>query len=152
MDTAANTDSNFAQSQQAGVTGFAIPINHAITIANQIANGHASATVHLGLAGFIGINVADASAGCQDQTGFGITSPVGSGALICQVFPGTPAASAGLVQGDVITSLNGQSVGSSKALTSLMASDHPGDQLSIGYIDGNGIRHTTIVTLTAMAK
>jgi S1-C subfamily serine protease len=149
MDTAANTSGGFTQNGSIGTTGFAIPINHAITIANQIAGGHASATVHIGLAGFIGINVADPSQGC-DQVG-GV-SPVNSGALICEAFPGTPAADAGLASGDVITSINGQSVGSADALTSLMAGDHPGDQLNIVYVDGNGIRHTTTVTLSAMAK
>jgi len=153
MDTAANTGTSFGQSSTIATTGFAIPINHAVTIADQIAAGHASATVHIGLAGFIGINVADASAGCA-AAGFGgfVQSPVSSGALICQVFQGTPAAAAGLTQGDVITSINGQSVADSSALTKLMAGDHPGDQLSIVYVDANGDSHTTSVTLSAMAK
>jgi len=154
MDTAANSSGSFAQNSTFGTTGFAIPINHAVSIANQIAAGHASATVHIGLAGFIGIHVADAGdpTGCGGEGGFGVTAPVSSGALICQVFQGTPAAAAGLTNGDVITSVNGRAVTDSNGLTSVMASDHPGDQLSIGYVDGNGGRHTTSVTLSAMAK
>ncbi len=150
MDTAANT-SNFSQHDTIGTTGFAIPIDHAITIANQIANGHASATVHIGLAGFIGINVADASAGCQDSFG-GVTPPVSSGALVCQVFAGTPAAQGGLNNGDVITSINGHSVATADALTGLTAADHPGDRLSIAYVDTSGAKHTTTVTLGEVAK
>ena len=151
MDTAANTASSFQQNTT-GTTGFAIPVNHAIAITNQIAAGHASGTVHIGLAGFIGINVGDASAGCTDGFGGGLGSPVASGALVCQVFPGTPAGTAGLVNGDVITSINGQSVGNAKGLTSLMAGDHPGDRLSINYVDADGGRHSTTVTLGAVAK
>ena len=82
----------------------------------------------------------------------GYTPPVSSGALICQVYPGTPAQAGGLTSGDVITSVNGQTVASSDGLTSLMAGDHPGDQLSIGYVDANGARHQTSVTLSEMAK
>jgi S1-C subfamily serine protease len=106
--------------------------------------------VHIGLAGFIGINVADPAAGCESSS-FG-APPADSGALVCQAFPGTPASAAGLTDGDVITSIDGHSVGSADALTSLMAGDHPGDTLKIVYVDVNGVRHTTNVTLSAMAK
>jgi S1-C subfamily serine protease len=164
IDTAANTGGGFGQQSTPATTGFAIPIDHAVTIADQIASGHASATVHIGLAGFMGINVADASSGnCGDNggsggfgsgfgSGFGTTSPVNSGALICQVFTGTPADSAGLVAGDVITSVNGQPVTDANGLTALMAADHPGDRLTVGYVDRNSARHATTVTLAPVAK
>jgi S1-C subfamily serine protease len=160
MDTAANT-SGFAPDQSEATAGFAIPINHAISITNQIAAGHASSTVHIGLGGFLGVTAAAASdpSGCQGNGGGGFgggfggsTAPVSSGALICQVYPGTPAQAGGLTSGDVITSVNGQTVASSDALTTLMAGDHPGDQLSISYVDANGARHQTSVTLSEMAK
>ncbi|MGZ4434842.1 MAG: S1C family serine protease, partial [Trebonia sp.] len=164
MDTAANT-TGFAPDQSAATAGFAIPVNHAISIANQIAGGHASSTVHIGLGGFLGVTAAAANdpSGCMSNGGFGsggggtggfggYTPPVSSGALICQVYPGTPAQAGGLTSGDVITSVNGQTVASSDGLTSLMAGDHPGDQLSIGYVDANGARHQTSVTLSEMAK
>jgi len=159
MDTAANT-SGFAPDQSAATAGFAIPINHAISITNQIAAGQASSTVHIGLGGFLGVTAAAASdpSGCQGNGGGfgggfgGYTPPVSSGALICQVYPGTPAQAGGLTSGDVITSVNGQTVASSDALTSLMAGDHPGDQLSISYVDANGASHQTSVTLSEMAK
>jgi S1-C subfamily serine protease len=162
IDTAAN-QSGFAPDQSEATAGFAIPINHAISIANQIADGHASSTVHIGLGGFLGVTAAAANdpSGCMSNGGFGgggiggfggYTPPVSSGALICQVYPGTPAQAGGLTSGDVITSVNGQTVTSSDGLTSLMAGDHPGDQLSISYVDANGARHQTSVTLSEMAK
>jgi S1-C subfamily serine protease len=158
MNTAANT-SGFGPDRQGDITGFAIPINHAVSLANQIAAGRASANVHIGLAGFLGINVADANnpGGCAANGGgfgggIGAGPPVSAGALICQVFPGTPADSAGLTSGDVITSLNGKSVGSADTLTTLMAGAHPGDRLAITYVDANGDKHSASATLSALAK
>jgi S1-C subfamily serine protease len=159
MNTAANTSGFGPDRQVGGTTGFAIPINHAVSLANQIAAGRASANVHIGLAGFLGINVADANnpGGCAANGGgfgggIGAGPPVSAGALICQVFPGTPADSAGLTSGDVITSLNGKSVGSADTLTTLMAAAHPGDRLAIIYVDANGDKHSASATLSALAK
>jgi S1-C subfamily serine protease len=162
MDTAANS-SGYAPDQSVATAGFAIPINTAITIADQIAAGHASSTVHIGLGGFLGVTAGDASDpnGCVSNGGTGggfgggfggYTPPVSSGALICEVYPGTPAATAGLTSGDVITAVNGQTVTSSDGLTSLMAGDHPGDTLAITYVDTSGAKHQTNVTLSEMAK
>src|SRR5215470_15489035 len=160
MNTAANT-SGSGPDQQVATIGFAIPINHAVSLANQIAAGRASANVHIGLAGFLGINVADANnpsdcaangGGFGGGGGFGSGSPVSTGAFICQVFPGTPADGAGLTSGDVITSINGKSVGSANVLTTLMAAAHPGDRLAISYVDANGDTHSASATLSALAK
>jgi S1-C subfamily serine protease len=158
MNTAANASNGFGEGQSGATIGFAIPITHAVTIANEISAGHASATVHIGLAGFLGIAAGDASKQnpCPAGSGFGgiggNTPAVSSGALVCRVYAGTPADSAGLSSGDVITAIDGQAVGSSDDLTNLMADDHPGDQLSITYVDTNGGRHQTSATLSAMAK
>jgi S1-C subfamily serine protease len=158
MNTAANASRGFGDSQSGATIGFAIPITHAVTIANEISAGHASATVHIGLAGFLGISTGDASTpnSCFSNGGggggIGGNAPVSSGALVCQVYQGTPADSAGLSSGDVITTIDGQTVASANDLTNLMAGDHPGDQLSITYVDTNGGRHQTSATLSAMAK
>jgi S1-C subfamily serine protease len=159
MDTAANGSASEFGGQETSTTGFAIPINRAISIADAINAGKASDTVHLGLAGFMGVNVADASspadctAGGDGFGGVGGFSPaVSSGALVCDVYPGAPASNAGLAGGDVITSVNGTKVTSADSLTSLMANDTPGSKLAIGYVDENGAKHTATVTLTEWAK
>ena len=115
--------------------------------------------MHIGLAGFMGVNVANANdpTGCQaGGDGFGglggYTPAVNSGALVCDVYPGAPAATSGLAGGDVITSVNGTKVTSADSLTSLMANDTPGSKLAIGYVDENGAKHTATVTLTEWAK
>src|SRR5579863_2798457 len=155
MDTAANT-AGFGPNSTA-TTGFAIPINTALSIANKISSGEASSTVHIGLVGFMGVNVADASSGCtQGGDGFGgfggFSSPVSSGALICQAYRGAPAQQAGLAAGDVITSVNGTTVSSANDLTNLTGASHPGEQFAIKYVDQYGTSHSTTVTLTGWAK
>ena len=168
MDTAANTGAGgqggVGGEGGAGTTatqGFAIPIKKAVTIADEIADGKASTNVHIGLAGFMGVNVADANdpADCGTGTGGdgfgglgGLTPAVNSGALVCDTYPGAPAATAGLGGGDVITSVNGTKVSTADGLTNQMSSSKPGSQLSIVYVDENGARHTTTVTLTEWAR
>jgi len=159
MNTAANATAGYG-GQQAATTGFAIPINHAITIANAINAGKASSTVHLGLAGFMGVNVADASSPSKCSTGGGdgfggiggYSPAVSSGALVCAVSPSSPAATAGLAGGDVITSIDGKTVNSANSLTSLMSGYNPGRHVAIDYVDQNGAKHSTTVTLTEWAR
>jgi S1-C subfamily serine protease len=54
IDTAGNSVSG---PQQQSVSGFAIPINTALSVARQIAGGHASSTIVIGYPPFIGIYV-----------------------------------------------------------------------------------------------
>jgi S1-C subfamily serine protease len=110
----------------------------------------------------MGVDAADASSPseCQGATGGdgfgglggGFSSPVSSGALICEVFPDSPAASAGLAGGDVITSVNGTTISSADGLTNETANSHPGDQFAINYVDEYGTKHSTTVTMTGWAK
>jgi S1-C subfamily serine protease len=155
MDTAANSSGGF--SQQQATTGFAIPINTALSIARQISSGHASATIHIGAAGFMGINAANSVQDCtQGSPGFGnFGGGVGStspGAVICQVYPRTPADNAGLASGDVITAVNGTTIASSDNLTTALANKHPGDKLTIRFFDTNGSPQSTTLTLGQLAK
>ena len=161
MDTAANTSSGtmFGGYMDRGITGFAIPINTAMSIANDIKDGKASSTVHLGLTGVLGVNVADASnpQGCQGSgggDGFGgiDQSPVNSGALICEIPNGSPAAIAGLQPGDVITSVNSTTISTADGLTNVMSTARPGQKFTITYVDQYGTRHTATATLAGWAK
>jgi S1-C subfamily serine protease len=77
---------------------------------------------------------------------------VSSGALICQVYPSSPAYAGGLQGGDVITSVNGTAISSADGLTALTANSYPGDKFSITYVDQDNTKHTTTVTLTEWAK
>ena len=158
MNTAAN--STGYGNYSTATTGFAIPINSALTIANQIKSGQATGNVHIGLAGFMGVNVADASNASDCSTGGdgfgglggGQQPAVSSGALICQVYPKAPAAAGGLASGDVITSVNGTAITSADGLTKITSGSHPGDKFAINYMDQYGAKHSATVTLTGWAK
>lgn len=115
--------------------GYAIPINQALDVARQIQSGLASATVHIGATAFLGVDVQTAASG--------------TGAQIVQVVPGGPAAGAGLAQGDVITAVAGQSIGSPSDITNVMLTERPGQTLTVQYLDASGLRHTATVHLTS---
>ncbi|HMD22964.1 MAG TPA: trypsin-like peptidase domain-containing protein, partial [Streptosporangiaceae bacterium] len=57
MDTAGNAVSD----QQQAPAGFAIPINTALSVARQIAGGHASSTITIGYPPFVGVFIASGS-------------------------------------------------------------------------------------------
>jgi S1-C subfamily serine protease len=138
IDTAASSGTGFEfQSQQSQATqAFAIPVNTALSIASQIEGGDASTTVHIGATGFLGVEISSGSAGSQ-----------GTGAAVAGVLPGSAAQSAGITEGDVITSVDGQAVSSPTALQTTMEHYHPGDKVTIGWTDQLGQTHSATVTL-----
>jgi len=172
MDTAGNEGND----QQAS-TGFAIPINTALSVARQIAGGHASSTVTIGYPPFVGIftgSGSDSSPQAQAQqeqqqngssggtgsaprcytSNSGLTvpqaiAPVSSGALIIGTICGSPAASAGMIGGAVITGVNGQAVGSPDDLRRILSRFHPGEAISVTWVSPSGQRDTSSLQLTA---
>jgi S1-C subfamily serine protease len=132
------SDNGSSNSGQASSTqGFAIPIDTALSIASQIEAGQASSTVHIGATAFLGLEIA--SSDQQDS----------SGVALAGAASGTPAAAAGLGQGDVITSLGGQSVSTGTDIQNILVGHHPGDTISIGWTDSSGQSHTATVTLAS---
>jgi S1-C subfamily serine protease len=113
--------------------GFAIPINTATAVADQIEAGKASATIHIGLPGFLGVSVAD--------------SPTTAGALVQSALAGGPAAKAGIAAGDVITDVGGTPVGSSSALRSAIGTHKPGQSVAVSWVDSAGQAHHATITL-----
>jgi len=145
MDVAASQVQQLNGTQT--TAGYAIPINSALQIARQIAAGQASADVQIGLPPFMGVSIADASAGCP-TSGFGASGGVASsGAVICGVYNNTPAETSGLTQGDVITSADGKAVGTAKSLIAITAGLRPGQSVSLRYTDGNGVSRSLTLTL-----
>lgn len=139
IDTAASNTMQFQQSQR--TDAFAIPINDALAIGNQIEAGHASSTVHIGASGFLGVEVESADNAARQGV------QAGSGAAVQGVLQGTPAAGAGLSGGDVITSVDGHSVSSPSALQAALEEHHPGDKVTIGWKSGTGQSQSASVTL-----
>jgi S1-C subfamily serine protease len=137
IDTAASTGSvqlNSSTTTQA----FTIPINEALSIAHQIEAGTASATVHIGATGLLGVEIASAA----QQLG----NPV-AGAQIAGVQTGSGADKAGLAAGDVITAVGGHSVSSASDVRSALNGDHPGDRVSVTWTDQMGQSQTATVVL-----
>jgi len=69
-----------------------------------------------------------------------------SGAAVGQVKSGSPAASAGLKAGDVITAFGGQTIQSPEDLTAAVGAKAPGDKVTVTYVR-NGSTKTTQVTI-----
>ena len=62
---------------------------------------------------------------------------------------GSPAATAGLAAGDVITSVAGQTVTDPTQISTILSSDHPGDKVNVTWTDTSGASHTASITLAA---
>lgn len=74
-----------------------------------------------------------------------------AGALVDSAQAGTPAATAGLASGDVITKVNGEAVKDAKDLTRRIGALKPGASVEIGYLR-NGTEKTASVKLTGQSK
>ncbi len=149
MDTAADTGSG---TQTASNIGFAIPIDRALAIADQIQKGEGSSTIAIGSRGIMGIDaetIAQAEQNAQSVLGSSVKIPVSYGAVVVQVLSGYPAARAGISDGDVIVGLNGQKITSPTALIAALKGDEPGKTISVTWVDGSGTRHTSSITLVA---
>jgi S1-C subfamily serine protease len=149
MDTAASVDSAY---EGGGNQGYAIPIGTALTIAHRIEAGDSSPTVHIGATGFLGVSVESSSAngnGVFGGSGFGGSGGGGStlGADVEGTLSGSPAARAGLVQGDVITAVDGKQIDSPTDLSNSLERYHPGDSVQLQWKNSSGQSQTASVTL-----
>jgi S1-C subfamily serine protease len=117
--------------------GFAVPSYRVTEIAHQIiVNGK---VVHTGRA-YLGVGATDSgSAASGNGSPFGSGNPTPSipGALVNNVAQGSPAAAAGIQQGDIITAINGQPVTSESDLLVGLAHAKPGQTTSI-TVNRNG--------------
>ncbi|BBY19076.1 S1C family serine protease [Mycolicibacterium litorale] len=117
-----------------GGKGFAIPINDAIGVANQIRSRVPSDTVHIGPPALLGVGVRTAPSDVP-------------GVLIQEVLRGGPAEAAGLMDGDVLIAINGTRLQSATALTYTLDRFYPGNVVDITWIDRAGQERTGKATL-----
>ncbi len=129
IDTAATVDTRFRSGPG---LGFAIPISDAMAVVRQIESGQASETVHIGPTAFLGVSLASGN---------------GPGVVVADVESGSPADSAGLEDGDVITAAAGKTVDSAEALSRVIRSHRPGDTVGLRWTDPSGESHSTTVKL-----
>ena len=104
--------------------GFAVPINQAKRVAEEIISTGKSTHPIIG----VSIDVRYS----------------GPGAQIKSVTAGGPADKAGLKAGDIIVSINGRSVADSTELVVAIRSYAPGDTVTIGVKDGSGTRDVRV--------
>lgn len=76
-------------------------------------------------------------------------APVKSGTLIDGVICGSPAQSAGMTSGSVITAVNGKTVGAPNKLQSILKTFRPGDTVTITWVNLNGTSTTSTLHLAA---
>jgi S1-C subfamily serine protease len=133
MDTAATTGFRFMRS--APQAGYAIPIATAAAIVERITSGQETDQVHIGATALLGVSV-------------GTVAGQG-GALVARVLPDSPADTAGVAVGDLITALDGRPVDAAFTLTAMMDRHHPGETVTLGWTDVDGVPHTARVTATS---
>jgi putative serine protease PepD len=110
--------------------GFAIPIDEAEPIAQQLVEGQTPTHARLGVT--VG----------TPETEEGLPG----GAVVRSVAPGTAAAEAGLERGDVITRVDDTIISSSDGLVAIVRTYRPDDEVEVTFVrDGN--QRTVTVTL-----
>ncbi len=109
--------------------GFAIPVNYAIGIAEQIINGETPSHASLG------VGLATLSGNTSRSSG------VTSGAYVTRVYDGTGAAAAGIQEGDIIVEVEGESITSATDLMLAVRSHQIGETVTVTvYRDGETIQ------------
>lgn len=123
--------------QSAG-EGFAIPIDRAAAIADQIRSRIPSDTVHVGPPALLGVGISQSTPGAD------------AGVTVEGLLVGGPAEQAGIRNGDVITAVDGVPVDSANALTALLDRRAPGQTVAVSWRDAGGQLRTGQATLTAV--
>ncbi|MGQ7847880.1 DegQ family serine endoprotease [Granulosicoccus sp. 3-233] len=118
---------------------FAIPINVAMSIAEQLKD-HGYAT-----RGWLGVAIQNVDQSLAES--FGLDKP--EGALVAQVTSNSPADKAGLLSGDIILEFNGREVGYSSALPPLVGAVIPGETVDM-LVLRDGRKKTVEVTIEAL--
>ncbi|WP_432696490.1 DegQ family serine endoprotease [Marinobacterium sp. YM272] len=122
---------------------FAIPIDVAMDVADQLkAQGHVSR-------GWLGVIIQEVNRDLAES--FGLDKP--AGALVAKVLPESPAQTAGLMEGDVITSFNGRAIALSSDLPHMVGRVKPGTEVEMNLVrDGEKVSLDVVVGLLPEEK
>jgi putative serine protease PepD len=129
MNTAvASSDDGSSQAQN---IGFAIPSNKITGLLPALRARSIGAASQAGTA-YLGVDIETLTSQLRSAYNFVPTT----GAVVLQVVSGSPADTAGLEEGDVITSFGGKAVTSADQLAMLIQTDKPGAHVRIGFYRG----------------
>ena len=124
-----------ASGSSSGV-GFAIPVDYAMSLAQQIIEGKTPTHAQLGVS----------MAQIDEQMARYYGLPTDAGVYVASVYEGTGAADGGLQRGDIITSFDGKSVASPSDLQLMVREKNPGDTVDV-VVNRDGQEQTLSVTL-----
>ncbi|HHT68563.1 MAG TPA: trypsin-like serine protease [Firmicutes bacterium] len=124
--------------EQAEGIGFAIPSTTAKTIGDQIISH--GRPLRLGVLG--GSLTPALAKSLREQADLDL--PVDRGAFLTRVLPGTPAAQAGLMQGDVVTAVDGQEIAGMRELQDAVQRAGFGGRLVLTYYRGAARNQTEV--------
>jgi S1-C subfamily serine protease len=113
----------YSQSGGSEGVGFAITIDTAKSVANQIINNGSVTHPYIGIVG----QTVDKELAAQ------LALPVNSGAIVQEVVADGPAATAGLKKNDVIVKFNGETIQSMEDLVGAIRSKSVGDKITVVY-------------------
>ncbi|MGN1349405.1 MAG: S1C family serine protease [Anaerovoracaceae bacterium] len=130
---------NSAKASSAEGLGFAIPINTALPIIEEIKE---SGTYEQTYVGISGMNVAAVKS--KYQTDF----KADSGIYLVQIYTNSPASKAGLQEGDIITAIDGTDVEDMSAFKKQLVKYRPGDKVKL-TVERDKQNITVEVTLEA---
>ena len=123
------------------INGYAVAIDDALVVVEQIRSGEESATVRIGESAFLGVQLVSGG-GIGDNRG---------GAPIAGVTAGGPAAEAGLQAGDTVIRIGAIEVSNSEKLREAIAALEPGQKITLTWITAAGSTESGSVTLAASA-
>jgi S1-C subfamily serine protease len=140
MTTAASANGWRFRENTAGA-GFAIPIDTALSIVDQIRNNEEVDGVHVGPRALLGVLLEPS----DSQLGGGTSDT--DGALVRDVDEDGPAANAGIEAGDLIVGLDDADVRSSDDLQDALNTYHPDDRVEVTWSDESGNTESATVKL-----
>ncbi|MCW8931771.1 MAG: DegQ family serine endoprotease [Gammaproteobacteria bacterium] len=106
--------------------GFAIPVNMAKSVMNQLIK---HGTIQRGL---LGVQVQDLTPELASAFGVDVTE----GAIVAQVIPNSAASQAGVKAGDIIIKVNNREINNSSALRNFIGLKRPGESAKLTIIRG----------------
>jgi S1-C subfamily serine protease len=124
--------------------GFAIPINKAKTIKDQLAQGESIAHPYLGVQ--IATLTPEIAERNNNDPNAGMMLPEVTGALVIRVIPDTPAAESGLRRGDVIVKVDDQPVVSADTLQTQVDDSRVGQTLKLTVKRGSQTQQIRVST------